>query len=656
MKKVFTILVAVIISAGVFAQAPEKMSYQAVIRDLNNNLVTNQTVGMQISILQGSLAGPAVYIETHTPLTNDNGLVSLEIGTGVVVDGDLLTIDWANDIYFIKTETDPEGSTDYSITGISQLLSVPYALHAKTANSLTGEITETDPVFSAWDKSTGISITESQVSDLDHFTTADETDPNFNAWDKSTGISITESQISDLDHFTTADETDPNFNAWDKSTGISITESQITDLDHFTTADETDPNFNSWDKSTGISITESQISDLDHFTTADETDPNFNAWDKSTGISITESQISDLDHFTTADETDPAYSTSVASGITQQDTTNWNNKSEFDGQFSSLTGVPNSVGVPVGVINMFAGNTPPVGYLICDGSEISRATYSELFAVIGTTYGFGDNSTTFNLPNFGGRVPVGVNALEPEFNALNNTGGAKEHTLTTGEMPNHTHTGLSDNVSGHTHLASAANDGDHGHTATTGTDGAFTPAGTVAVSAHNHTASAAADGMHSHTYSWAWWQNSTSTTAPGGATSSAYAIPYVRDADGVTYNDGAYDRLGLYNDASAVHWNQDTDWITIFDMNVAQWAINNSSSHSHALTVDNATPTASFAGTAVAGHTHTVSVANSGLHSHAVTTQSAGDHSHNLNIDATGGGAAHNNLQPYIVINYIIKY
>jgi len=592
MKKVFTILVAVIISAGVFAQAPEKMSYQAVIRDLNNDLVTNQTVGMRISILQGSLAGPAVYIETHSVPTNDNGLVSLEIGTGDVVDGDLLTIDWANDIYFIKTETDPEGLTNYSITGVSQLLSVPYALHAKTANSLTGEITETDPVFSAWDKSTGISITESQVSDLDHFTTADETDPDFNAWDKSTGISITESQISDLDHFTTADETDPDFNAWDKSTGISITESQI----------------------------------------------------------------SDLDHFTTADETDPVYNTSVASGITQQDTTNWNNKSEFDGQFSSLSGVPNSVGVPVGVINMFAGNTPPVGYLICDGSEISRATYSELFAVIGTTYGFGDNSTTFNLPNFGGRVPVGVNALEPEFNALNNTGGAKEHTLTTAEMPNHTHSGLSDNVSGHTHLASAANDGDHGHTATTGTDGAFTPAGTVAVSAHNHTATAAADGIHTHTYSWSWWQNSTSSTAPGGATSSAYAIPYVRDADGTTYNDGAYDRLGLYNDASAVHWNQDTDWITIFDFNVPQWEIYNSSSHSHALTVDNATPTATFSGTAVAGHTHTVSVANSGVHSHAITTQSAGDHSHNLNIDATGGGAAHNNLQPYIVINYIIKY
>ncbi|MCP3925114.1 MAG: hypothetical protein GY714_21265, partial [Desulfobacterales bacterium] len=181
----------------------------------------------------------------------------------------------------------------------------------------------------------GISITESQISDLTHFTNADETDPLFTGWDKSTGISITESQISDLDHFTNDDETDPVYGAWDKSTGISITESQISDLTHFTNDDETDPvyglspasgivatdltnwnaayvwgdhsvagyltteddpDFNGWDKSSGISITESQISDLTHFTNADETDPLFTGWDKSTGISITESQISDLDH------------------------------------------------------------------------------------------------------------------------------------------------------------------------------------------------------------------------------------------------------------------------------------------------------------------------------------------------------------------------
>src|SRR5574344_3087078 len=152
MKKLFTIFAAVFLTASVFAQSQNKMSYQAVIRDASDNLVTSQAVGMQISILQGSASGTAVYVETQTPTTNANGLVSIEIGTGTIVSGDFTTIDWATGPYFIKAETDLAGGTSYSITGTSQLLSVPYALHAKTAETVTGGITETDPVFTAWDK------------------------------------------------------------------------------------------------------------------------------------------------------------------------------------------------------------------------------------------------------------------------------------------------------------------------------------------------------------------------------------------------------------------------------------------------------------------------------------------------------------------------
>lgn len=173
MKKVFTFLAAILLTASVFAQSPEKMSYQAVIRNSSDALVTNTQIGMQISILQGSTGGTAVYVETQTPTTNANGLVSIEIGAGTVVSGDFTSIDWANYSYFIKTETDPAGGTSYSITGTSQLLSVPYALHAKTAETVTGGITETDPVYSAWDKSSGISITESQISDLQSYLTTE---------------------------------------------------------------------------------------------------------------------------------------------------------------------------------------------------------------------------------------------------------------------------------------------------------------------------------------------------------------------------------------------------------------------------------------------------------------------------------------------------
>ena len=126
MKRIFTILAVVLLTASVFAQAPQKMSYQAVIRNSSNALVTSTTVGMQISILQGSPTGTLVYIETQTPSTNVNGLVSVEIGGGTGFD----TINWANGPYFIKTETDPTGGTSYTITGTSQLLSIPFAFYA----------------------------------------------------------------------------------------------------------------------------------------------------------------------------------------------------------------------------------------------------------------------------------------------------------------------------------------------------------------------------------------------------------------------------------------------------------------------------------------------------------------------------------------------
>jgi hypothetical protein len=147
MKKIFTILTAVLLTATLWAQSPEKMSYQAVIRNSNDALVTNQSVGMQISILQSSAGGTVVYMETQTPTTNTNGLVSIEIGGGTVVNGNFSAIDWANGPYFIKTETDPVGGTSYTITGTSQLLSVPYALHAKEVENIDySQITNTPTI------------------------------------------------------------------------------------------------------------------------------------------------------------------------------------------------------------------------------------------------------------------------------------------------------------------------------------------------------------------------------------------------------------------------------------------------------------------------------------------------------------------------------
>lgn len=137
MKKLYVLVASILMSASLFAQAPQKISYQAVIRNTSNQLVTSSTVGIQISILQGSATGVASYIETHIATTNANGLATIQIGGGTLVSGDFATIDWANGPYFLKTDTDPNGGTVYSISGTTQLLSVPYALYAETSGSNT---------------------------------------------------------------------------------------------------------------------------------------------------------------------------------------------------------------------------------------------------------------------------------------------------------------------------------------------------------------------------------------------------------------------------------------------------------------------------------------------------------------------------------------
>ncbi len=131
------------------AQSPQKFTYQAVVRNSDNNLITNKLVGVQISILQTSPGGLLVFQEQHNPLTNTNGLFSIEVGNGNLGLGDFTLIDWSDGPYFIRTEIDPLGGVNYSISGTTQLLSVPYALHAASAKKLTDPVEELDPVFNS---------------------------------------------------------------------------------------------------------------------------------------------------------------------------------------------------------------------------------------------------------------------------------------------------------------------------------------------------------------------------------------------------------------------------------------------------------------------------------------------------------------------------
>ena len=130
------LLAYLLINSSIFAQAPQKMSYQAVLRNSNDSLLVSTPVGMRISLVQGSPTGTVVYSETQTATTNANGLVSLQIGIGTAVSGTFAGIDWAAGPYYVKTETDITGGTNYTITSSNELLSVPYALFS--ANGTPG--------------------------------------------------------------------------------------------------------------------------------------------------------------------------------------------------------------------------------------------------------------------------------------------------------------------------------------------------------------------------------------------------------------------------------------------------------------------------------------------------------------------------------------
>ena len=253
---------------------------------------------------------------------------------------------------------------------------------------------------------------------------------------------------------------------------------------------------------------------------------------------------------------------------------------------------------PAGVITQYGGTTAPTGWLLCQGQAISRvnALYTRLFTAIGTNYGIGNGSTTFNVPNLQGRIPVGKDATQTEFDALAETGGSKTSTLTTANLPSHQHcvgTITPNTIADHVHavgtIAAANTDiGSHNHTQ----------------NAHTHTASSATGGSHSHT----------STTSD-----------IVRQFGGGDADLTANSSYGPYNTSSIT---TDTH-----------------AGHTHTVTVDPQTPT--NIATALGSHLHAMSgsVATGGGHTHTMTGSTA----------LEGSGTAFSNLVPYIVVNYIIK-
>lgn len=270
--------------------------------------------------------------------------------------------------------------------------------------------------------------------------------------------------------------------------------------------------------------------------------------------------------------------------------------------------------LPAGVITQYGAASAPTGWVLCQGQALSRTNplYSRLFSAISTTYGAGDGTTTYNVPNLQGRIPVGRDASQIEFDALAETGGAKTSTLSTANLPSHQHgvgTILPDTIAGHVHthtLAIANHSSSHTHSI-----------------GHSHgmtsTGSTTTTGTHNHQ-----WGNFPALNGiiAWNSTYGAYSIPQ--------------------------HANAGADPLGISYLGTEQL---NQGGHSHSVSVSGTTSSQSTStsggesGFAAMAHSFSGSITSGGGHAHTMTGSTASE----------GSGTAFNNLPPYIVVNYIIK-
>jgi microcystin-dependent protein len=266
-----------------------------------------------------------------------------------------------------------------------------------------------------------------------------------------------------------------------------------------------------------------------------------------------------------------------------------------------------------GLVSAFAGSAAPNGWLLCDGTAVSRTIYASLFNAIGTTYGGGDGSTTFNLPNLKGRIPVGYDSAQTEFAALGQTGGEKAHVQTVQEMAVHTHA-----QTAHSHTGGTSQNGYHSH-------GDWTSG----VGDHSHTGYTDNQGTHSH----------------GGGT--GYSGDHA-------HGSSTLDGFMTYQTTNATRnlFQRNTAATAAYVINstnqasIGYGSTNTAGGHTHGIGNDG-------------GHTHNIQTYNAGGHNHQIYAD--GNHTHSFTTDGTtasnvnnGGSSPANVLQPYVAMNYII--
>ena len=213
MKQISSIIIALFMATISLAQVPQKMSYQAIIRDNTGALVANTFISMRVSLLQGSTTGTAVYVEIDTCTTNSNGLASVAIGTGNATTGVFTNINWANTPYFIQIETDITGGTNYSITGTQELATVPYAFlagglaNATTFKHYIGELWGGGIVYEVYKDSAGTEhglIVSLKDLDTSKWSNIDTAQVGPAAQSESDGKANTQAIINQVGHITSA--------------------------------------------------------------------------------------------------------------------------------------------------------------------------------------------------------------------------------------------------------------------------------------------------------------------------------------------------------------------------------------------------------------------------------------------------------------------
>ncbi len=371
MKKILPVTVGLLLGIAVLAQVPAKFTYQAVLRNADGSIIANQPATVFVEILSGTPDGPAVFNETHNITTSPLGLVNLTIGSI----NNLGVVDWSANQHFVKI------TFNGVVLGVVQLLSVPYALHANTAVAITEEINETDPIFSSWDRTTGIEITESQISDLQEYLT-EELDPAF-----TNNFNFSDVAIGDLMQF--------NGEKWVKFSP-----------DYLTEYSETDPVYSG---SEAANITAADITKLSNLSGTNTGDQDLSSL--ATKIALVDSiqqvrnDIPDVSEFLVS-ETDPIFGASVAGGITASDTTSWN--AAFDWGNHTIAGYA--------LDNHTHGNITNNGSIgSTSGRIVTTGTGGTLQATAGTTAGqmlYWNGAAWINVPEGNeGQVLAFVNGI-----------------------------------------------------------------------------------------------------------------------------------------------------------------------------------------------------------------------------------------------------